>query len=75
MSGAKPKGLACRAEAMVGETLTLFGVRAVVVDVVPATDYSWSVTLSSINGGGAAEKWTIEVPTDYHTSSGIYAWK
>jgi hypothetical protein len=67
-------GLKPRAEKMIGETVNIFGVRATVVDAVPASDWAWEVTLSSINGGGEVEKWTIELPTDYHTSTGHFAW-
>ena len=69
------KGMKPRAEQSVGEKINILGVDAYVVDVVPETDWSWRVTLSSINGGGAAEKWDIIVPTDYNTTTNNYAWK
>lgn len=53
-----------------GQKVTIFGVRAVVTEVVPASDWAWHVTLSSVSVMGNAEVWTITVPTDKRTTDG-----
>lgn len=68
------KGIKPRAEEMIGETVTLLGIRATITDVVPDSDWVWRVTLSSINGGGAVEVWEMFIPTDYRTTDGQFAW-
>ncbi len=57
----------------VGETVTILGVKAKVVDVVPEDDWHWRVTLSSKMSGGVGEFWYIVLPTDYRTTDGAFA--
>lgn len=68
MKGIKPK-------MTTGESVVILGVRAVVTEIVPETDWSYRVTLSSLNGGGGAEVWDIIVPSDYNTLDGHFAWE
>lgn len=69
MAALKPK-----CEQAVGSTLNLFGIKATVVEVVPASDWWWEVTLVAANYQGDEERWTIEVPTDFETTTGHPAW-
>ena len=69
-----PKDLKPRAVEAIGEDVTVFGIRARVCDVVPQDDWHWLVSLSSINGAGAEEDWSIVLPTDYRTTDNQTAW-
>lgn len=68
------EGMKPRAEQMVGEVVTILGVKAQVVDVVPQDDWHWLVTLESLNAGDRIESWSIVLPTDYRTDNGQSAW-
>jgi len=61
-------------EFTVGQTIDLFGVKATVTGFEPFSDFAWNIMLSTVNGGGAAEFFTIVVPTDYDTQTGKFAW-
>lgn len=53
-----------------GTRVTIFGVDAVVIGVEPADDWNWSIDLSSVSTLGNAERWSIELPSDFHTITG-----
>lgn len=55
----------------VGDKVTLFGIEAWVTNVDPQGDWMWEIELSSVSAIGAAEMWTIEIPTDFHTTDGM----
>jgi hypothetical protein len=68
-----PEGIAPRLP-KVGDETTVFGVKVTVVEVVPHSDWSWSITMEAKNGDGFNEEWSVILPTDYHTETGRYAW-
>ena len=55
----------------VGDKVTLFGIEAWVTNVEPASDWMYSIELSSVSAIGAAEMWTVEIPTDFRTTDGV----
>lgn len=58
-----------------GDEIVIFGIKGTVIEVVPHTPWDWSITAQCVNGGGSAdERMIIQIPTDYSTTSGEYAW-
>lgn len=53
-----------------GDNVRIMGIEAKVLVVEPQSDYAWRIELSSISVLGSAERWSIELPTDYHTITG-----
>lgn len=60
-----------RPDVKIGDKADFFGLDAYIYDVVPYSDYAWSVTLHVGNDG---EEVNVIVPTDYHTSTGVNAY-
>jgi hypothetical protein len=57
----------------VGATITIMGIKAMVLTVEPESDWWWRIELSTVSALGseeADEVWSITVPTDYHTTTG-----
>lgn len=53
-----------------GTTMSIFGINARVIQVVPDDDWHWTVELESVSSTGTSELWTVTLPTDYRTTDG-----
>ena len=54
----------------VGQVINVMGMRAEVIAVEPHSDWEWHIELTSRSISGLDEVWSMNVPTDYHTTTG-----